>query len=73
MIDHGDLLIRLHVAELDRRAVAAAQLGEVRRTLTAVRSAAVLSPTRSRAGHPPGVWCWLLDRVPARARRHAAA
>ena len=75
MIDHAELLVPVQLAELDRRAAVVTRSADARRAVAVAATApsATVVQRRSRAGHAPGVWCWLLDRLPARAQRHAAA
>ena len=68
-----DLLVRAQLDELDRTAAAMGRSADARRAVSATVPFAAVQQRGSGAGHAPGVWCWLLDLVPARARRHAAA
>ena len=68
-----DLLFRSHHEELTRRAAAEAQSAEAWRVRRALRPTAAGMRPAAGAGHAPGAWCWLFDRLPARARRHSAA
>ena len=68
-----DLLVRAQLDELDRTAAAMGQSADARRAVAATAPSAASLKGGAGAGHAPGVWCWLLDLVPARARRHAAA
>ena len=72
MFDHADLVVRTQLDELDRTIAAVRRSAEARRAVAATAPFAVVQ-RGSGAGHAPGVWCWLLDLMPARARQHAAA
>ena len=62
-----ELILDGTLAELGRRHTAAAREAAAQRVLS------VASARRgTQGGHAVGVWCWLLDRRPARARGHAA-
>ena len=69
----SDLLLSAHLAELHRRTSAAARVADARSGGSRPATAGTRGRARPAAGHAPGVWCWLLDRLPARAQQHAAA
>jgi hypothetical protein len=62
-----EMLLWAHRVDLETAAwkVAAAQ--------QARRPAGARGARSTETAEAAGAWCWLLDRVPAHARRHAAA
>lgn len=64
---HEELLLQATQDERARDAAANALRFEARRAPPATTRPEFVT------GHAAGAWCWLLDLLPARARRHAVA
>jgi hypothetical protein len=69
----GELLLQPHLDEMDRLVIAAARSAAALRAQHTIQQTAPIARAAPRTTHEPGVWCWLLDRLPAGTHRHVSA